>query len=75
MYSSMVLIEVSYHSEDSNLVANKIVPQLKLLPLKYYVPQIADFGDQDYYCSFGGKVPFKWTAPEVCHHLYPVLCN
>ncbi|CAI8014456.1 Ephrin type-B receptor 3, partial [Geodia barretti] len=36
--------------------------------------KIADFGmsrdleDQDYYCSVGGKVPFKWTAPEALHY-------
>ena len=34
--------------------------------------QIADFGmsrelmDEDYYVSHGGKVPIRWTAPEVC---------
>ena len=34
--------------------------------------QIGDFGmtrdieDLDYYKSSGGKVPVKWTAPEVC---------
>ena len=33
--------------------------------------QIADFGmsrdlmDENYYVSHGGKVPIKWTAPEV----------
>ena len=33
--------------------------------------QIADFGmsrdlsDNDYYVSHGGKIPIKWTAPEV----------
>ena len=33
--------------------------------------QIADFGmardlsDTDYYISHGGKIPVKWTAPEV----------
>ena len=33
--------------------------------------QIADFGmsrdlsDSDYYVSQGGKIPIKWTAPEV----------
>ena len=35
------------------------------------VPQIADFGmsrdlmDESYYVSHGGKIPVKWTAPEV----------
>ena len=34
--------------------------------------QIADFGmardvgDDVYYITTGGKVPVKWTAPEVC---------
>ena len=34
--------------------------------------QIADFGmardvtDDIYYVSTGGKIPLKWTAPEVC---------
>ena len=38
--------------------------------------QIADFGmardvtDDIYYVSTGGKIPVKWTAPEVCIHLY-----
>ena len=37
----------------------------------YTVMQIADFGmardleESDYYISQGGKVPVKWTAPEV----------
>ena len=36
--------------------------------------QIADFGmardleESDYYISHGGKVPVKWTAPEVGSH-------
>ena len=33
--------------------------------------QVADFGmsrdleDENYYISRGGKIPVKWTAPEV----------
>ncbi len=33
--------------------------------------KVADFGmarnlmDDDYYTSSGGKIPVKWTAPEV----------
>ena len=33
--------------------------------------QISDFGmsrdlmDENYYVSHGGKIPIKWTAPEV----------
>ena len=36
------------------------------------VIQIADFGmsrdliDENYYVTSGGKIPLKWTAPEVC---------
>ena len=36
------------------------------------ISQIADFGmsrdlaDETYYISSGGKIPVKWTAPEVC---------
>ena len=49
--------------------------------------QIGDFGmtrdieDLDYYKSSGGKVPVKWTAPEVCilekiatYHNYYITC-
>ena len=25
-----------------------------------------DLEDEDYYVSHGGKIPVKWTAPEVC---------
>ena len=37
-----------------------------------FPPQIADFGmsrdldDDNYYISHGGKIPIKWTSPEVC---------
>jgi len=37
----------------------------------FFVIQIADFGmsrdldDQKYYITSGGKIPVKWTAPEV----------
>jgi len=36
-----------------------------------FASQIADFGmscdliDENYYVTSGGKVPVKWTAPEV----------
>jgi len=36
-----------------------------------YVVQIADFGmsrdliNENYYITSGGKIPVKWTAPEV----------
>ena len=29
-----------------------------------------DVTDDIYYVSTGGKIPVKWTAPEVCTHLY-----
>ena len=48
------------------------MPTLSLtLLLHNSSPQIADFGmsrdlqDEDYYRSHGGKIPVKWTAPEV----------
>ena len=37
-----------------------------------FASQIADFGmardviDESYYMSSNGKLPVKWTAPEVC---------
>ena len=37
----------------------------------FFFLQIADFGmsrdldDDNYYISHGGKIPIKWTAPEV----------
>ena len=43
------------------------------------VVQIADFGmardleESEYYISQGGKVPVKWTAPEVGPHIYNAL--
>ena len=39
-----------------------------------YVYLIADFGmsrdliDNNYYITSGGKIPVKWTAPEVIRH-------
>jgi hypothetical protein len=45
------------------------------LPLLLSSSQIADFGmsrdldDNDYYVSNGGKIPIKWTAPEVYGYL------
>ena len=38
----------------------------------YNYVQIADFGmsrdliSDNYYITSGGKIPVKWTAPEVC---------
>ena len=40
------------------------------------VVQIADFGmsrdliDVGYYITAGGKIPVKWTAPEVSYILF-----
>ncbi len=42
----------------------------------YFSAQIGDFGmardlmDDTYYKSSGGKIPVKWTAPEVSKKLY-----
>ena len=42
--------------------------------------QIADFGmsrdlmDENYYVSHGGKIPVKWTAPEVTKASYSYIC-
>ena len=41
--------------------------------------QVADFGlskdlqEGTYYVSSGGKIPVKWTAPEVLRALYHVV--
>ena len=41
-----------------------------------YDVQIADFGmsrdliDENYYITSGGKIPVKWTAPEVGCYTY-----
>ena len=45
--------------------------------------QIADFGmardviDENYYITSGGKIPVKWTAPEVATYKYiaPYMCT
>ena len=40
----------------------------------FYVIQIADFGmsrdltDDSYYITSGGRIPVRWTAPEVGVH-------
>ena len=50
------------------------VPYSGSVPLMC-APQIADFGmsrdlaDETYYISRGGKIPVKWTAPEVKYSL------
>ena len=51
----------------------KYINYYLVLQLNYCLlfSQIADFGmardlsDTDYYISHGGKIPIKWTAPEV----------
>ena len=41
--------------------------------------KIADFGmsrdleEESFYIMSGGKIPVKWTAPEVC--VYVVMCS
>ena len=43
------------------------------------IQQIADFGmardliDENYYITQGGRIPVKWTAPEVCGHKEIIL--
>ena len=29
-----------------------------------------DLDEENYYISNGGKIPVKWTAPEVCIYIY-----
>ena len=42
--------------------------------------KIADFGlardleQENVYITTGGKIPVKWTAPEVCVHLVNHFC-
>jgi len=44
-------------------------------PSVAFIMQIADFGmsrdldDLNYYITSGGKIPVKWTAPEVCYFM------
>ena len=50
--------------------------------LLFHFTQIADFGmardvaDDNYYVTTGGKIPLKWTSPEVriYLHCYCTLC-
>ena len=55
-------------------VRNNII-RSKMVIASFIVVQIADFGmsrdlsDSDYYVSHGGKIPIKWTAPEVTKEL------
>ncbi len=48
---------------------------------KIVLLQISDFGmsrdleEANYYVSHGGKVPVKWTAPEVCVASYQIPWN
>ena len=47
----------------------------RLFMYKIFILKIADFGmsrnllDENYYITSGGKIPVKWTAPEVTDHL------
>ena len=46
----------------------------------FCVFQVGDFGmsrdleDDNYYISHGGKIPVKWTSPEVCVCVYLCVC-
>ena len=31
--------------------------------------------DENYYVSHGGKIPVKWTAPEVMEYSYDIVLN
>ena len=50
----------------------KLHMYVNLILYIYIIIQIADFGmardldEGSYYVSHGGKIPVKWTAPEVC---------
>ena len=66
-FSSQKRGSVRYCTLGTQILAvtlSNIVPESK---------QIADFGmsrdldDDTYYISQGGKIPVKWTAPEVSH--------
>ena len=57
------------------LVTDKCVCKVRkciLVMLFNKTDKIADFGmcrdllDENYYITSGGKIPVKWTAPEVC---------
>ena len=45
----------------------------------FFHTQIADFGmardvsDDNYYVTTGGKIPVKWTSPEVCSSISPTV--
>ena len=46
----------------------------------FFFLQISDFGmardleESNYYVSHGGKIPLKWTAPEVGNSLCKATC-
>jgi len=48
---------------------------MHILCFYFLSTKIADFGmsrdldDHKYYITSGGKVPVKWTAPEVCYFI------
>jgi len=68
----------------SEAVTCKVVVELRnanycTLLFPYYI-KIADFGmsrdllDENYYVTSGGKIPVKWTAPEVSIFSCNILC-
>ena len=54
---------------------NSIISQVTTL-LLFSTSKIADFGmsrdldDHQYYITSGGKIPVKWTAPEVSNAVF-----
>jgi serine/threonine protein kinase len=58
-------------SEDGACKAKHAIIKFECMFTLTYPLQIADFGmsrdlaDTNYYVSHGGKIPVKWTAPEV----------
>ena len=51
--------------------SNVVVYAYEYDHILFYVVQIADFGmsrdltDENYYITTGGRIPVRWTAPEV----------
>ena len=58
----------------ARLVMHILMHKSSLTVFEYCFPQIADFGmsralqDTDFYVVHGGKIPIRWTAPEVLNY-------
>ena len=78
LFSKSIISEPgSYARSFLSLQCTAIITSLPFPPCSLALPyltrlQIGDFGmardleDENYYISHGGKIPVKWTAPEVC---------